>query len=243
MLTEIHKDKRKTVGIIGGMGPAATALLFQKMIAYTDAAKDSEHIHIIIDNCTSIPDRTAAILKGDDTPAKAICEIGRKLEAYGAELLAIPCNTSHYYYSYIQQQLNVPVMNMIEETAKECILQGYHKVGVLATTGTCQTGTYDKELNKHGIEVFYPDEEGQIRLMEIIYDQIKAGKEINTGIFESYLREMKQRGAEAFILGCTELPMAFSQGDYGCCFIDSLDILAKRTVEKAGFQIKIVGDK
>ena len=105
------------------------------------------------------------------------------------------------------------------------------------------TNNLDKELNKHGIEVFYPDEEGQIRLMEIIYDQIKAGKEINTGIFESYLREMKQRGVEAFILGCTELPMAFSQGDYGCCFIDSLDILAKRTVEKAGFQIKIVGDK
>lgn len=238
MLMEIHKEKRKTVGIIGGMGPAATALLFQKIIDYTNASSDSEHIHIIIDNCPSIPDRTTAILNGENTPAKVICEIGRKLEMYGAELIAIPCNTSHYFYSYIQQQLNIPVVNMIEETAKECVLNGFQKVGVLATTGTCQTGTYDCELKKYEIEVIYPSEEGQKRLMEIIYDQIKAGEFLNTDIFEPYLEEMKQQGAEAFILGCTELPMAFSDGVYGCKYIDSLDILAKRTIEKAGYKIK-----
>lgn len=228
----------KTVGIIGGMGPAATALLFQKMIDYTEASSDSEHIHIIIDNCPSIPDRTTAILKGEDTPAKVICEIGRKLESYGAELLAIPCNTSHYFYSYIQEHMSVPVMNMIEETAKECVAKGFRKVGVLATTGTCQTGTYDRELKKYDIETVYPCEEGQMRLMEIIYDQVKAGKTLNTDIFAGYLEEMKKKGAEAFILGCTELPMAFKDGAYGCCYIDSLDILAKRTVEKAGYQVK-----
>lgn len=238
MSINIGSQKMKTVGIIGGMGPSATALLFQKIIDYTDATADSEHIHIVIDNQPAIPDRTTAILKGENTPAKEICKIGEKLVAYGAELIAIPCNTSHYFYSCIQEKLPVPVVNMIAETAKECVSQGYRKVGVLATTGTCKTGTYDKELQNFGIEAVYPSSEGQNKLMEIIYDQVKAGKTPNADAFVCYLEEMKRKGAEAFILGCTELPMVFRNGDFQCCFIDSLDILAMRTVEKAGYRVK-----
>lgn len=238
MSVNIDSQKKKTVGIIGGMGPSATALLFQKIIEYTDATADSEHIHIIIDNQPAIPDRTTAILKGENTPAKEICKIGEKLAAYGAELIAIPCNTSHYFYSYIQERMSIPVVNMIAETAKECKNLGYHKIGILATTGTCKTGIYDSALRELDIETIYPSDEGQIKLMEIIYNQIKAGKTPDTDSFLCYLKEMKRNGAEAFVLGCTELPIAFRNGDYQCCFIDSLDILAKRTVEKAGYRVK-----
>ena len=129
-------NTKKIVGIIGGMGPGATALLFQKLINYTDAENDCEHMHIVIDNNTSIPDRTTAILQGDDSPAKAIVESGKKLQEYGVDLILIPCNTSHYFYSQIQEQLDVTVVNMIEETAKICVGKGYKKVGILATTGT-----------------------------------------------------------------------------------------------------------
>lgn len=238
MSINIGSQKKKTVGIIGGMGPSATALLFQKIIDYTDATADSEHIHIVIDNQPTIPDRTTAILKGENAPAKEICKVGEKLVAYGAELIAIPCNTSHYFYSYIQEKLPVPVVNMIAETAKECKDLGYHKVGVLATTGTCKTGIYDRALRSFGIEAVYPSDEGQTKLMEIIYDQVKAGKTPVTDSFLCHLEEMKRNEAEAFILGCTELPIVFRNGDYQCCFIDSLDILAKRTVEKAGYRVK-----
>ena len=179
---------KKVVGIIGGMGPGATALLFQKMINYTNANSDSEHIHIIIDNNTEIPDRTSAILKGEDAPVRYICESGKKLESYGADLLLIPCNTSHYFYDYIQEQISIPVVNMITETARKCLENGYKKVGVLATTGTCQTNIYAKELEKFGIEAIYPDEEGQKRVMEIIYDQVKAGKKINALIIDQTLK-------------------------------------------------------
>lgn len=229
---------KKTVGIIGGMGPGATALLFQKLIDYTDAKSDAEHMHIIIDNNTAIPDRTTAILNGENTPALCIVESGKKLEMCGAELLLIPCNTSHYFYDDIQEQLSVPVVNMIAETAKVCLNNGYTKVGVLATTGTCNTDTYGRELNKFGVETVYPDVEGQKKVMEIIYDQVKAGRKINVQILDQTLKKMSSKGAQAFILGCTELPFAIKNGDFGYHFLDSLDILAKRAVEMAGYHLK-----
>lgn len=238
MLIGAEKQMHKVVGIIGGMGPGATALLFQKLIDYTDAKVDSEHIHVVIDNNTKIPDRTTAILRGDNTPAVCICESGKKLEEYGAELILIPCNTSHYFYPYIQDELNVPVVNMIMETAKECLANGYRTVGVLATTGTCNTKIYDKELRKHGITTIYPDAEGQNHVMEIIYDQVKAGKPGDATVVKELLAKMQKEGAQAFILGCTELPMVLKDGDFGYKFIDSLDVLAKRAVEIAGYQLK-----
>lgn len=229
---------KKTVGIIGGMGPGATALLFQKLIDYTDAKSDAEHMHIIIDNNTAIPDRTTAILNGENTPALYIVESGRKLEMCGAELLLIPCNTSHYFYEDIQKQLSVPVINMIAETAKVCLENGYTRVGVLATTGTCNTNTYARELQKFGIDTIYPDIEGQKKVMEVIYDQVKAGRKINVQILDQTLKKMASEGAQAFILGCTELPFAIKNGDFGYHFLDSLDILAKCAVEMAGYRLK-----
>ena len=238
MFNHENSDGKKVVGIIGGMGPGATALLFQKLIDYTDATADSEHIHIIIDNNTSIPDRTTAILAGDETPAKYICESGKHLEQCGADLLIIPCNTSHYFYDVIQREMNIPVINMIRETAKVCVEKGYSKVGILATTGTCKTHTYDRELQKLGIESIYPDDEGQKKVMEIIYDQVKAGKKTNASIIDQTLKKMTIKGAQAFILGCTELPFAIKNGDFGYHFLDSLEILAKKTVELAGYQLR-----
>lgn len=238
MLTGVEKQMRKVVGIIGGMGPAATSLLFQKLIEYTDANVDSEHMHIVIDNNTTIPDRTAAIIKGENTPAECICESGKKLEEYGAELILIPCNTSHYFYQYIQAELNVPVVNMIAETAKECVAKGYQTVGVLATTGTCSTKIYDRELEKYGISAIYPDAEGQENVMKVIYEQVKAGKPGDASVVKETLTKMHGQGVQAFILGCTELPMVLKDGYLGYRFIDSLDVLARRAVEIAGYRLK-----
>lgn len=230
--------KKKTVGIIGGMGPGATALLFQKMISYTKAENDSDHIHIIIDNNTEIPDRTTAILNGENTPVSYLVESGKKLEQCGVDLLMIPCNTSHFFYNEIKEQVSIPVINMIAETAQVCLKYGYQRVGVLATTGTCKTDIYARELKKVGIETVYPDEKGQEKVMEIIYDQVKAGKEINSLILDQTLKSMNAKGAEAFILGCTELPFAIKNGDFGYHFMDSLDILAKKGILMAGYELK-----
>ena len=229
---------QKTIGIIGGMGPAATALLFSKIVDMTDAECDADHIHIYIDNYTAIPDRTASIKSGSDLPVEYICESGEKLISIGADILVIPCNTSHYYYDKIQHRLKVPVINMLGETAFLCKTRGYKKVGVLATDGTRNTGIFDTELSKCGIEAVYPSAKGQKEVMSVIYDQIKAGKSFDTRELSKYISEMVNFGAEAFILGCTELPMALRDGDYGYRFIDTLDVLAQSAIHKAGYRSK-----
>ena len=231
------RDK-KIVGIIGGMGPGATALLYQKLIKYTEASCDAEHIHVIIDSNTKIPDRTTAILNDDDAPAIEIGKSAKKLEQMGAEILLIPCNTSHFFLESIQGKVNVPIINMIRETAMVCIRNGYTKIGVLATTVTRNTDVYGKVLKELGVDAIYPDEEGQKKVMEVIYDQVKAGRKINVSILDQTLKEMTMRGAQSFILGCTELPFAIKDRDFGYRFFDSLDILAKCAVEYAGYQLK-----
>lgn len=233
-----ENQAHKILGIIGGMGPSATALLFQKIINFTDAGMDADHIHIIIDNNPTIPDRTTAIINHDDTPAIHICESGKKLEKCGAQVLVIPCNTSHYFLPYIQERLNIPVINMLEETAKECVACGYTKVGVLATTGTRNTQIYEKELEKFGITAIYPDQKGQEQVMEIIYNQVKAGKTADTTIIKAQLDKMAENGVQAFILGCTELPIVLKDGDYGYRFIDTLEVLAKSAIISAGYRVK-----
>ncbi len=233
------ENQKKTIGIIGGMGPAATALLFQKIIEYTDAEKDADHIHILIDNYPAVPDRTASIKSGSDKPVDYICEAGNKLISIGADLLIIPCNTSHYFYDKIQSRLNVPVINMISETALVCRNRGCGKVGILATDGTKEMRIFDKELEKLGIEAVPTSSEGQREVMSVIYDQVKAGRKINTEKLAFYLNEMKQEGAEAFILGCTELSAALRDGDYGFKFIDTLEVLAKSAVIQSGYKLKL----
>ena len=230
--------KKKVIGIIGGMGPAATAELFKRIIDNTDAKSDAEHIHIIIDNYPQIPDRTQAILNNSNEPVKFVVESGNRLTKAGAEFLLIPCNTSHYYFDEIQAGVNVPVINMIEETAKFCADNGYNKVGVLATNGTIKTGVYGKALQKFGIDAVYPSEEGQKEVMSVIYDYVKAGKTADTTKLAVHLKEMEKQNVKAFILGCTELPLALNDGDYGLKFIDTIDVLAKSGIVNANYKIK-----
>lgn len=234
----MYVDMKKTLGIIGGMGPAATAALFQKIIDYTDAKCDKEHIHIIIDNYPQIPDRTKAINDKSNIPVKYICKAGNRLIEAGADIILIPCNTSHYFYDEVQDKLGIPIINMIEETARYCKENGYKKVGVLATTGTIKTKLFDRYFRKLSIETIYPSDNGQHELMNVIYNQVKAGKTIDTKLLSQYLREMVSCGIDVFVLGCTELPLAIKDGDYGYKFIDTLDVLAKAGIRSAGYVLK-----
>ena len=146
--------------------------------------------------------------------------------------------TTFYILNHPKLSKNYAGRITLEETAKECKKMGLDSVGVLATTGTKNTGIYEKALKTYDIETIYPDEEEQAVLMSLIYDYVKAGKEADCRMFHKELEHMKKEGAQAFVLGCTELPMVFRDGDLGMRFIDSLDVLAKRTVEMAGYTLK-----
>ena len=228
---------RKIIGIIGGMGPMATADLFRKIIEMTDASCDNEHLHIIIDNNTDIPDRTASILSGSDAPLRYMTEAAERLTSCGADILIMPCNTSHYFYDRLCKSTSAPVINMIRETARLAHEKGCKKLGLLATDGTVQSGVYDAAFAPFGIELIKPDEEGQKKVMHMIYGEVKAGKKADTDALEPTLDSMEASGAEAFILGCTELPIAYASYE-GRSFLDPTSILAAAAIKAAGGRLR-----
>ena len=230
---------KKVLGIIGGMGPLATADLFYKIIMLTDASSDAEHIHILIDNNPKTPDRTAAVLCGSDASFVFTAKSAQRLERMGADILLMPCNTSHVFYSQLCESLHIPVINMIEEVAAKVGTMGTKKVGLLATNGTLHAKLYESALDKYGIQTIRPSQRGQQEVMALIYNGVKAGAgQYDTSLIKKELKSMMDEGAESFILGCTELPVAFQRYGIAFPFVDSSVILARAAIEKAGYSIK-----
>jgi aspartate racemase len=222
---------KKTIGILGGMGPMATVDLYKKIVDYTAASKDSEHIHVLIDSNTDIPDRTDAILHGGKDPVPEMVSSAIRLECMGADFLIIPCNTAHYFYDKICDMVHIPILNMIEETAKEVKRQSITCVGLLATDGTIESGVYHQVFERCGITVLHPSSVGQKNVMDLIYKGVKAGnKDIDLRGFYGTLEELDQKGAQTLILGCTELPIAFEMYNIEYENIDPTAVLARSAV-------------
>lgn len=229
------KNKEKIIGVVGGMGPDATVDLFQKIVSKTSAEKDQDHHKLLIYNNPQIPDRTAAILENGENPLPELLKTAEKLEKAGADFLAIPCNTAHYYYGDLNKEIGIEIINMIEEVAKK--VDGNNnikKVGLMGTKGVIKSKIYHKELNKFDIEVIQPNEKNMDKIMEIIY-AIKSGKQDKNR--QSKLTEIAldliDKGAEGLILGCTELPLLFAKDKFDYPLFISQDILAEIAVEKA----------
>jgi len=226
----------KIIGILGGMGPEATIDLFYKIIKFTPAEKDQDHLRIIIDNNPKIPDRTAAILGREESPLPALQETAQNLEKAGADFIIIPCNTAHYFLPLIQESVRIPILNMIEETAKETRkrIPQIQKVGLLASIGVYETKIYHQRFKKFNIEVISPEEKDKEEVMKAIY-AVKAG-DLSEGVKKSILKiaqELIDRGAEVIIAGCTEIPLILKKGDVSVPLIDPTRILAKAAVQKA----------
>ena len=230
---------KKTIGIIGGMGPLATCDLFEKIIRITGASRDQDHIHVIIDSNTQIPDRTAAILGTGPDPAPQMCLSARRLEQMGADLLIMPCNTAHFFIESIRGAVSIPIIDMTQETALLLSRRGVTRAGLLATDGTIRSGVYEKALTAQGIKTLLPDSAGQAAVMDVVYNGIKAGNyDIPTAGFISAMDDLLDRGAQTLILGCTELPVAFSAFKIDRPCIDPTLVLAAAAVRAAGAEIK-----
>lgn len=230
---------KKTVGILGGMGPMATADLFKKIIDFTAASNDNDHLHILIDNNTDIPDRTEAILYKGKDPLPEMIRSALRLECMGSDFLIIPCNTAHYFYENLCKMVKIPVLNMLEETVKEAKRQNINCVGLLATDGTIESGVYDKIFKQYGINIIHPSEKGQKSVMDLIYKGIKAGnKNMNPDSFINTLKELKEGGAQTMVLGCTELPIAFQIYNIQYENIDPTAVLARSAIIYANGLLK-----
>ncbi|MDQ0203637.1 cysteate racemase [Pectinatus haikarae] len=222
---------KKSIGIIGGMGAAATCDLFNKIITMTHAASDQEQIHVLIDCNTNIPDRTKAILGKGKDPVPEMVRSGIRLQSMGADVLVMPCNTAHYFYDKITPFFDVPLLNMLKLTVEEIQNRGIKKVGLLATDGTIQSGVYHTVLAKAGIDIVVPSAIKQVNVMDIIYNGVKASKKnINLNGFYETMDDLFEQGAEILILGCTELPIAFKIFHIDRTAIDPTVVLAAAAI-------------
>ena len=240
-LVEMEKTmKKKTIGILGGMGPLATADLFKKIILMTEAEKDQDHIRVLIDSNTNIPDRTAAILSGGADPVPELTKSAKILEQAGADLLIMPCNTAHYFYEDVKKAVSIPVLSIIESAADKVLRSGQKKALILATDGTGKAGVYDKVFNRRGIETVYPDAGTQKKVMSIIYEGVKAGapKEGRMEKLTADINEFIKKIGTVAVLACTELPLAVDLYGLTGDFVDATGSLAEAAILFSGYQVR-----
>ena len=223
----------KTIGILGGMGPEATADLFYRIVKATPVERDQDHLRTIIYSNSKVPDRTPAITGGGESPLPEMLMAARALEGAGADFLIIPCNTAHYFIDHLRSELGIPVLHMIEMTARH-VARNYpnaRKVGLIATDGTLKSGIYERFFETAGMEVLVPTAELQHRSMDAIYGHIKKG-ELDTGrsITLDVAQDFVGRGADLVICGCTEISLILKDGDIAVPVLDPLQVLAEVAV-------------
>lgn len=223
----------RVIGILGGMGPLATAELFRRIVEKTPAKRDQDHPRIIIYNNPKIPDRTAFILGKGEDPRPELIASARKLEGCGADLVIIPCNTAHFFAETIQRAIRIPLVSMVEETAERIKEMGLRKVGLLATDGTIKGLVYHRALLKRGVQIAVPSERNQEKVMESIYRGVKAGNlEFGRKLLLEVTRKLEKR-SDGIIAGCTEVSVVLRPQDLNVPLIDPLDVIAERAVELA----------
>ncbi len=226
-------DLRKTVGVMGGLGPAATLDFFAKLLAATAAERDQDHLHVIVDCDPTLPNRNEAIAGTGPSPGPGLVAMARRLEGAGAEMLVLVCNTAHAWADEIRAAVSVPFESLIEVTCDEVSRRGARRAGVLAADGCRAAGLYDEALGARGIEPIGLEAADQAEFMRLLY-AIKRG-DVGAAVRADMRRlgtELIRRGADVVIAGCTEVPLVLA--DLECPLLSSTDLLVARTVLLAG---------
>ncbi len=228
------KKNKKVIGILGGMGPDATITLFQRIVAKTPAESDQDHFPVLIDSNPAIPDRTAALIEGGSSPVPFLRAAVRRLEEAGAEVIGIPCNTAHAFFSDIEVSRGILLINMVELAGKKAREIEEKKGGpvlLLATRGTIEAGIYP------GLE--NPSAAGQ-KVLDQIISAVKAGQDWGQEQEKllSFIREQEENFS-GVILGCTELSFLYKPPyletikDLRNQIIDPLDLLSEQLIKEA----------
>lgn len=222
------------LGIMGGMGPLATSELFRKIIETSNAHNDNEHMHIVIDNNTEILDRTSFICGEGEDPRVEMIRSAIKLEMMGADYIAIPCNTAHFFYDDIKKYTKSKILHMIDETAiylkKTRNTKEYF---LMATKGTYKSKIYNNIFHKHGLNILEPDDSDKDIIMSWIYRVKSSDFNISIDEFEGLINKYIKDKSIPIILGCTELPLLANRIGVKGDFIDPSHVIAKRCIEIA----------
>ncbi len=226
------------IGILGGMGPAATADFYSKLVALTPGATDQDHPKVVIWADPTIPDRTLALTENGPDPTPWLLRGAAVLTEAGAAMLAIPCNTAHAFLPAIASRLGVPVVHMIDEVARHISVYtpAITKVGLLATTGTVRAELYQQWLVTYGIDIVVPHSAIQNENVMPAIRAVKAGKHgghIATALADA-AQHLVEMGAQAVVAGCTEIPLSLAPEQAPCLLIDPAMVLAQALLDRVG---------
>lgn len=223
------------LGVIGGMGPLATVSFYERVVLNTLAKCDNEHIDMVVLSHASMPDRTKCIIENKGGEFLEVIKKDFKiLEDIGVEAVAIPCNTSHYFFDEFKKFTNLRIINMISETILEVKKRGIEKVAVFGTLGTLNSKVYEKYANQHNLLVKEVSAEDKQAVMDIIYD-IKETNCLDGQRFVDILSRYCDDETVG-IIACTELSLLDIPRDINT--IDALDVLVKRSIELSGAKVK-----
>lgn len=231
------------VGVVGGVGPLATAYFLQRVVVSTQAERDQDHVNLLVLNHATIPDRTEFVLgRSGEDPGPVLARDAARLERFGVDFLVMPCNTAHYFTQQVLDAVTVPFVSIIDVTVEAALERapGLRAVGLLATAGTVASRVYHDAFAARGVEVLTPDEADQAVVSAIIYDQVKAGLPADVDALRAVAGRLVERGAGVVVLGCTELSVAAVDHDLldEAPFLDSMDQLVRATITRAGHQVR-----
>ncbi len=222
-----------TVGVIGGLGPAATVDFFDRVVKATPAQIDQDHLHLIIDSNPHVPNRNAGIAGTGPSPGPVLAGMARGLERAGADVLVMPCNAAHAFAAEIRAAVEVPLLSIIDATCELAIrrVPGLARAGILAAAGCLMAGLYQTGFAGRGVEPIAPTEAEVERFMTVL-NQLKTGDAAPEVAAEMRALAQAQiaRGAQVVIAGCTEIPLVLSDGDLPCPLISSTDALVQAVV-------------
>ena len=220
----------KRLGILGGMGPAASAEFLVRLIEQTTAGCDQEHIPVILWSDTTIPDRSTSLLNGDDLPWEKLKRGIQGLKNADCDHIVIPCNTAHFWYDRMAE-LGVPITHIVDSVAAELRNKNVTNttIGILGTQATIRQGLYQQRLTEQGWKCITPTEREMTEYVQPAIDLIKAGKIVMAeGLLNQVIANLIDWGANAVVLGCTEIPLAVRATQYkNRVLVNSIDSLVK----------------
>jgi aspartate racemase len=224
----------RAIGILGGMGPAATVDLMARILAATPAGGDAGHLRLLVDSNPAVPDRNRAIAGDGPSPGPALTAMARGLEVQGAEMLAIACNSAHAWEDEIRAATSIPLVSMIDATVAAIGRDhpGVRKVGLLAADACLGAGLYQRPLAQAGYEVLLSED--QAGFMALIYG-VKAGEtgEAARHGMAAQAKALADRGAELIVAACTEVPLLLSAQESPVSLVDSTAELVAELVHLA----------
>lgn len=234
---------KKTIGIMGGMGPEATLHMYDLILTHTDAGTDQDHIHVIINSYPQVPPRTDAILGTGPSPTPFLVKGVEALLSAGADFVVMPCVTAHYFIPEVREEITFDFVSLLDEAGKWAAkVPGIRTAGLIASAGAIEARLFHEAFAAQGIGILTPEAQDLSRSMEAVFGPggIKAGH--TTGEprdkILSAAHALIERGAEAVIAGCTEIPLVLGAEDISVPLIEPMTIAAGVCIQKAGYRLK-----